>query len=256
MWRRKKIERQNQNRKMTSLFANKSDFSVLEAYKTIRTNLMFAVHKTGCKRILISSTVPNEGKTANCCNLGITLAQTGSSVLIIDCDLRKPELHKFFNQKSIPGLSEVLAGMNTPAQVISNSGYDNLQLMLGGTVPPNPAELLSSNAMDELLFELCEDYEYILLDTPPINVVTDTMALSTKVDGVVMVVKEGVTTHPELRRALASLEFVQARVLGIVLNEVKRKGGFRYGQYGQYGYIKKYREYYNDYVSEGERKDD
>lgn len=226
--------------KKTPVLTKNSDFSVVEAYKTIRTNLMFATQNPGCKRVIITSTSPNEGKSMNCCNLAITLAQTDSKVLIIDCDLRKPTIHKWFKIKGIPGLSEVLAGMITVKQALHESDYPNLHIICGGTVPPNPAELLSSPAMDEMLGILSKEYEYILLDTPPINLVADALVLSAKTDGVVIIVRQGETTHPELKHALSSLEFAKAKVLGIILNGVENKG--KYG-YSKYGYGKKKSQY-------------
>lgn len=232
---------ENRKEKLISLFESKRNYSVAEAYKTLRTNLIFTLRKNSCKKIIFTSPAPGEGKSTNCCNLGITLAQTGSKVIIIDCDLRKPDIHKFFDKNGSPGLSEVLAGFYVPKQVITDSGYDNLHLILGGIIPPNPAELLESNAMDELLTGLCKDYEYILLDTPPVNYVTDTLVLTPKVDGVLIVAKEGVTTHPHIKRALASLEFANARILGFILNDVEQKEKYGYGYYGQYEKDKRFR---------------
>jgi len=227
------------------VLSENTNFSVVEAYKTIRTNLMFAAQNTGCKRVIITSASPNEGKSINCCNLGITLAQTDSKVLILDCDLRKPTSHKLFKLKGIPGLSEVLAGMNTFDQVLHNSDFPNLDVICGGTVPPNPAELLSSAGMDELLDTLSKEYNYILLDTPPINVVSDALVLSAKTDGVIIIVRQGETTHPELKHALNSLEFAKAKVLGIVLNGVEngRKYGYSKYAYTRYGYGKNRKQY-------------
>lgn len=238
------------SQKKLPVLTDKTSFSVVEAYKTIRTNLMFATQNPGCKRIIITSTAPNEGKSVNCTNLAITLAQTESNVLIIDCDLRKPTIHKLFKVKGIPGLSEVLAGMNSINEVLHETAYPNLQVICGGTVPPNPAELLNSPVMDELLNVLSKSYDFILFDTPPINVVSDALVLSAKTDGVVLIVKQGETTHPELKHALNSLGFAQAKVLGIILNGVE--GGRKYG-YSRYGYAKygygygKNRKQYEEY---------
>lgn len=219
--------------KVSALFRNEMNFSAAESYKVIRTNLIFTLRSKGCKRIIITSSLPGEGKTSNCCNLGITLAQAGLKVLIIDCDLRKPELHKYFRKKSIPGLSDVLADFSTVDKAINDSGYNNLDLIFGGTVPPNPAELLGSNAMDDLLRSISKEYDYILFDTPPVNVVADTTVLTSKSDGVVIIVKEGVTTHPNLKRTVTSLEFAQARILGFILNGVSRHPKYKYGEYGK-----------------------
>ncbi|HVI41248.1 MAG TPA: CpsD/CapB family tyrosine-protein kinase [Anaerovoracaceae bacterium] len=232
-----------QERRTVSIINGNTNFSVVEAYKSLRTNLMFAAQKRGCK-VIITSTTPYEGKSTNCCNLGITLAQTNSNVLIIDCDLRKPTIHKFFKVKGIPGLSEVLAGMNDAEEAVQDTGYDKLKVICGGTIPPNPAELLGSAVMDELLKSLSMQYDYILLDTPPINVVTDALALTTMTDGVVMVVRQGQTTHPEFGRALSRLKFTNAKVLGIILNGVANNGHYGYSKQGYRKYHYQYGEQY------------
>lgn len=220
-----------------------TNFAVVESYKTIRTNLIFATQNTGCKRVIITSSVPNEGKSITCCNLGITMGQTNSRVLIIDCDLRKPTSHKLFKLRGIPGLSELLAGMNGFTDCIQSSGYKNLDILCAGTVPPNPAELLGSETMDKVLEILSTKYDYILLDTPPVNVVADAMVLSPKVDGVVLVVREGVTTHPEVKHSLGSLEFGKAKILGIILNGVESGSRYGYSKYGYGGRKRHYKEY-------------
>jgi len=217
-----------------------TDFIVAEAYKMLRTNLMFSLWKRGCKRIIVTSSLPKEGKTTNCCNLGITLAQTGSRVLIIDCDLRKSKLHMFFQQQGIPGLSEVLVGMKTPAEAIQKTAYPNLKILCGGTVPPNPMELICSSAMSDLLDGLSKEFDYILLDTAPVNLVADALTLSPMTDGAILVVRQGETPHANLQHALSDLEFAHVKVLGIVLNAVKH--GRHYGS-SQYNF----KRYYGDY---------
>lgn len=235
-----------QERKTVSIINANTNFSVVEAYKTLRTNMMFAAQNPGCKRVILTSTSPYEGKSTNCCNLGITLAQTNSKVLILDCDLRKPTINKFFKIKGIPGLSELLAGMNDVNEVVQDTGYDKLKVICGGTIPPNPAELLGSAAMDELLYGLSMHFDYILLDTPPINLVTDALSLTTMADGVVLVVRQGQTNHPELSRALSSLKFANAKVLGIILNGVTKNGHYGYSRNGYKKY--QYEYHYGEQV--------
>jgi capsular exopolysaccharide synthesis family protein len=230
-------KKMKQEPRIISLINEKTAFSVVEAYKTLRTNLMFAAQNPGSKRIIITSAAPNEGKSTSCCNLGITLAQTNFNVLIIDCDLRKPAIHKFFKVKGIPGLSEILAGMNDVNDAVQKTNFDKVSVICGGTIPPNPAELLGSTEMDELLHKLSQQFDYILLDTPPINLVTDALALTRMTDGVVLVARQGQTTHPELGHALASLKFANAKVLGTILNGVARSGHYRYPNH-------RYRKFY------------
>lgn len=225
-----------QERKTDSILNSNTNFSVVEAYKTLRTNLMFAAQNPGGKRVIITSAAPCEGKSTNCCNLGVTLAQMNTNVLIIDCDLRKPAMHKFFKLKGIPGLSEVLAGMKDVSETIQDTNYDKLKVICGGTIPPNPAELLGSLAMEQLLASLSMQYDYILMDTPPINLVTDALALTALADGVVMVVRQGQTAHPELSRALSKLKFANAKVFGIILNGVINNGHYGYSKQGYHKY--------------------
>lgn len=232
----------NPGRRKNRVIHDASNFAVVEGYKTIRTNLNFAVNKIGCKKVIVTSSVPEEGKSLSCSNLAVTMAQTKSKVLIIDCDMRKPTIHKLFKIKGIPGLSELLVGMNGLAECIQPTTYENLDVICGGTIPPNPAELLGSTAMDQVLEFLTSRYDYILLDTPPVNVVADAMVLSSKVDGVLMVVRQNVTTHPDLRHALASLEFAKAKVLGSLLNGVESSSKSGYYKYG-YGHRRIYEEY-------------
>lgn len=213
------------------------DFETTEAYKSIRTNLQFAVQKKGCKIIAITSAQPDEGKSTSCSRLGIVIAQTGAKVLMIDCDLRKPSIHKLFQQKSIPGLSDILGGMSDLETAIQETKFKHLNIIFAGTVPPNPAELLGSEEMKNLLDTVSESFDYILLDTPPINIVADALALTPIIDGVVVVVKQGETKHPELMHVLSSLEFAKSKVLGIILYGVERKNNFRYSKY-------KYKNYY------------
>jgi capsular exopolysaccharide synthesis family protein len=233
-----------QKRGAVPILTKKTNFSATEAYKAARTNLLFTLQAHKNRRVLITSAAPDEGKSTTCCNLGITLAQTDSKVLILDCDLRKPIMHKCFNRECVPGLSELLAGMKDDfSEVVQDTDYPNLKVICGGTVPPNPSELLSSIAMKVLLCTLSIEYDYILLDTPPVNLVADALALSAITDGVVIVVRQGQTTHPELSHALASLKFAKAKVLGIILNGVRSAGSYGYRKYG----YKKYPKYFKEH---------
>lgn len=200
-----------------------TNFLVAEAYKTIRTNLLFTASNKGCRRIMIASAEPNEGKSTSCCNIGITIAQMNANVLIVDCDLRKPDIHKYFGIKGIPGLSEVLAGMSRIEDVIHTTDYPNLKVICGGSIPPNPAELLGGAAMDALLNKLSNEYDYILFDTPPINAVSDALVLSSMTEGAVFVVRQGRSTHPEFRRAVSRLKFAEIKILGVILNDIEKK---------------------------------
>lgn len=240
-----KGKKRRKKEKQIKPLSSESDFSAIEAYKTIRTNLLFTTQNKDCNRVVLTSTLPGEGKTTSITNLGITLAQTDKKILIIDCDLRNPTVHKILDIKGLPGLSEILAGMNEFDEVIQHSIYPNLDVLCAGTIPPNPAELLGSSNMDDLLDMIDKEYSFILMDTPPVNVVSDALVLSAKSDGVILVVKQYETTHPELARTLSSLEFSNAKVLGIILKGIENGGKYGYGKY-KYGY-KRYGGYADHY---------
>ena len=237
MWIRKRVKK---GKKGIVILNETTNFMVREAYKTIRTNLLFTLQNQRSGRVIITSSAPDEGKTTSCCNLGITLAQTGTKVLLIDCDLRRPLIHQCFARIGEPGLSDLLAGIKEDVfEVIQNTDYANLSILCAGTLPPNPAELLGSEKMAELMIKLSQEYEYILIDTPPINFVSDARTLLPLVDGVVLVVRQMRTTHPELLNALTSLNFANAKILGVILNGIRRSE--------QDKYLKKSYKKYNGY---------
>lgn len=237
---------------------DKTAFIIQEAYKTARTNIIFSVAgaaDNGCKVIAISSANPGEGKTTTCINLAITFAQTGAKVLLIDGDLRKPRAHQYLGVTKTSGLSTVLSKQQTFEDVVYKDVKDGLDLLASGSIPPNPAELLSSDAMGVLIENLKEKYDYIFFDTPPITVVTDAVALSKYVDGLVIVVREGYTNHESIERTINLLNIAEAKILGFFVNDVetsnanygayrsKGYGGKRYG-YG-YGYGYAYKNQYS-----------
>ena len=175
----------------------------------------------------------------NCLNLAITFAETGARVLIIDCDLRRPNVSKLLNRKAYPGLSNALVGLNDLNDVIQDSGFKNLDVIFSGNIPPNPAELLGSDNMKKFIDELSERYDYIFFDTAPVNVVTDTNILAKWMTGVIMVVLYNSTDRDTLEEAVKQLEFVGAKILGFILNGVVYGGGsYKYG-----GYKKRYKYY-------------
>jgi len=204
-----------------------SKFVISEAYRALRSNLRYTLRKDGCKIILINSPTPEDGKSTTCANLGITIAQTGAKVLLIDCDLRKGRLHSFFNIKSMPGLSDILSGLASEIEAVHNTSYKNLQLIPMGSKPPNPAEMLASVHMEELLGKLAKSYDYIIIDTPPVNVVSDVISLIKLIDGILIVVRQGITSHPNISSAISKYELIGCNILGFVLNDVMQKQGIK-----------------------------
>ena len=229
-------------------------FRIEEAYKSIRANIMFSVMKKGCKRIIVSSSMPNEGKTTTTVNLAVSISQADQRVLLIDGDLRKPKIHHYFSVPNSPGLTNYLSNIISGRGnmdlfgVIRPTEYKNLCILSSGSIPPNPAELLGSEIMSEFLDEVSKDFDYIIIDTPPVNVVSDALPLIRESDGVVLVVRSNQSSHPELQKALSALEFIDAKILGFVVNHVETKsnrmytngtyGGYKYGYsaYGGYSY--------------------
>ncbi len=213
---------------------DETSFFIVEAFNSLRTNLRFLLRHDGCKKIIITSPSPEEGKSTVSANLAKSLAQIGSRVLLLDCDLRKGTLHSFFGVKSTPGISDVLSGMLTEKEALQNTSYDNLQIMSMGCVPPNSAELLGSKQMEELLKYFEKQYNYIIIDTPPVNMVSDVFSLVKIVNGIIMVVREGSTSHSSLSNAVAKFKFSEANILGFVLNAFSYQEGIKKQKYGYY----------------------
>lgn len=217
-------------------------FTVKEAYKIARTNLMFSLPEDGCKVVAIASSFPGEGKTTTCVNMALSFAQSGKRVLIIDGDLRKAQIHHIFNQDNQIGLSNVLGGFAYITEAIKVLPEYSIHLVTAGNVPPNPAELLGSERMGKLLDQLKSAYDYIFIDTPPINLVTDAIILSSHLSGIVLVTRQGKTTHKDLNHAFEKLNYAKAKVLGMILTGEKQKHR-SYGKYGKYSKYSKYSNY-------------
>lgn len=206
-----------------------------EAFRSLRTGLHFCALKKIKKVMLVSSTLSGEGKSTVSSNLAITLAQTGAKVLIVDCDLRRSTLHEKFDQQVGRGLSEILAGDITAVEAIQSSKVEGLHLLQAGTTPPNPSELLGSDAMSLLIGEMREVYDHIIIDAPPVLAVTDAPLLTQISDVVIMVLEVGRVPAKAALRTREMLIAAAAPVAGIVLSDKSsRSGGYGYG-YG-YGY--------------------
>lgn len=226
-------------RQLSNTVENTRNFQIVEAYRTLRTNLLFALGGASdkCKKIAVTSSLPKEGKTLTSINIAITFAQTDARVLIIDCDMRRPRVHRYFELESRVGLSNVLSGMCTSEEAIKKVGNMNLSVLPSGLIPPNPVELLSGENMRKLLDDLSEQFDYIILDTPPINIVADALAIANLVDGNVIVLSSASSTHIETKKAVSQFEYANANILGFVLNNVNTKNTKGYSKkYMYYGY--------------------
>ncbi|MDR2559364.1 MAG: CpsD/CapB family tyrosine-protein kinase [Oscillospiraceae bacterium] len=224
------------NGKKKSLLGEHTSFVITEAYKTARTNLMFSLSTSERKIVVITSSNPSEGKSTTCSNLGLTLAGMGASTLVIDADLRKPTIHALFNIPNKKGLSTILGGFDKIDDAINYNVEENLDIITSGPIPPNPADLLASDLMDSLLKALSKHYDYILIDTPPINVVTDSQLMNKIISGILFVVWEGVTTHTDISAALRSVEMTSGKVLGFIKANCNAKGAKNYKKNYKYSY--------------------
>lgn len=204
---------------------------ITESYRTIRTNLQFASIDTETKIILVTSSGPGEGKTSTTCNLAVVSAQSGKRVLVIDADLRKPQVHLRFRVSNLTGLSTLLTRERKMEECIISSTPENLVLMPSGPIPPNPSEMLSSKGFRELLNRCAEEYDLVIVDTPPILAVSDALIVSQSVDGAILVVDAQGTNRKAALQAKLALDQVKARLLGVVLNRVKKNRGEGYYNY-------------------------
>lgn len=230
-------KRSNAEKNYGILINENTAFAIKEAYKTARTNLLFALATSENKCVIMTSALASEGKSTNCANLALTMSQTGATVLLIDADLRKSTQHKIFNVPNKVGLAEILGGFCKVADGLQEQILPNLDIITAGKVPPNPSELLGSLNMQKLIEIVSKNYDYIFIDSPPVNVVTDALVLARYAAGLIFCTRYRQSTHDELRRALASVEFASAKILGMIVCDVKETGA---------GYYKKsYRSYKN-----------
>jgi capsular exopolysaccharide synthesis family protein len=242
--KRKLIPVQNKNgsaaASSTALIVLEDNRSAMaEAYRHLRTSLLFSSAGKPPQTILITSSQPAEGKTTTAINTAITLAQSGADVVIVDCDLRRPRLHQHFGLENISGLTNYLSGEKNPDNLLKPfPNLPKLKIITSGPIPPNPAELLSSNEMKNLLQFLKGNFKHIVIDSPPAISFTDAAILSTQVDGVVLVALAGKSSIHLMRRFKQRLGTIGARIYGVVLNGVKANSV----EYGYYGYS--YTNYY------------
>lgn len=245
LFSKKRKQKNNLNKAQNEkafILNEETSFHVQEAYKASRTNTMFSIPGKGCKKVVVTSSFPGEGKSTTCINLAITFAQTGSKVLVIDADLRKPTVHRKLEVNNERGLAHLLGNFCHIKETIIPSKYENLDVILAGHLPPNPAELLASEAMKNILDTLGGHYDYIFLDTPPLNVVTDATVLSNIVSGTILVVRQGETHHKDVQDALSKLEFANAKILGLILHGVQTNSK-KYSKYGKYSKYSRYSQY-------------
>lgn len=224
----------------------KVPFAVVEAYKTLRTNLMFMLAKQNGKVLAFTSANASEGKSTTSVNIAIAFSQLGGKIIVVDADMRRSSIHKKLRMENSDGLSNVLAGFSKFEDAVQ-AANPNLDVLTAGPTPPNPSELLGSATFDALIESLREKYDYIIIDTPPLNIVTDPLLIGPRTDGTVLVIRDSYSLRDSVKHAINSARFANIKILGAVMNGANPKNSRRYTyrRYGyyKYGYGRSYRGY-------------
>ena len=223
----KKNKKAQEERTKVVRFGNNLDFASTEAYKLLRTNLSFSLpDKEGGKIIGITSPCPQDGKSTTSLNLSYALAETGHSVLLIDADMRRPSIAKTLELPAAPGLSNILVDSKENA-FHEKVMHEKLTVLLSGDIPPNPSELITSAKMQNLLSELAAKYDYVIVDLPPVNAVSDPIAVSKYIDGMIIVVRHGFSRRKDVVEAIRQLKMVNAKIFGFVYNGIYKGKKYR-----------------------------
>jgi capsular exopolysaccharide synthesis family protein len=208
-----------------------------ECYRNLRTSILFSTGRPVPKTILVTSAVGGEGKSTTAANLAVVLTQSGRRVLLIDADLRRPALHRYFTRQQNRGIVRLLSGQGAPEDAVQSSGIDKLDVLLCHGVPANPSELLGSDRMIGVIEHFKSRYDVVMIDSPVIISIPDTLILASRAEAVIMVHRPGAADRGMVRHAREKLDEVRANILGLVLNNVDlRSGGYHYPNYLYYGY--------------------
>lgn len=225
-------------------YSNRSvAFRVAEAYKMIRTNLLFTLANANSKVVVFTSAEPSAGKSTLCSNLAIVMAQTGAKVLLIDADMRKPVQHRNFRISKTLGLSKILGNLNKLEDCLHKDVAPNLDLIPSGSIPPNPSELLGSERMKQMLAQVETQYDYVFIDSPPLGVVADALVIAPQSAGVVLVARQKQTTYDELEECVEAIKQIDATMLGVVVTDVHSESS----GYMRYDNKRYYRSYNYEY---------
>lgn len=223
--------------KKVYLLSDKLSFSAQEAYRSLRTNVTFVLPGEGCKCIGITSPTPGDGKSTTAANLAISLGQIGKRVILVDCDMRLPTVATKFRVPATPGLSDFLVGHARIEEVIRVSERHNIHLLPAGNIPPEPTALLESRQFECLIAAFRENYDYILIDLPPVVTVPDAVILAKRLDGYLLTVREKQTENRAIKEMLRRLQVAGANTLGFVITGADAHGG-------KYKYSGKYKDRY------------
>ena len=246
---KKKRKIKNSNETKQSMLHKNLKFAAKEQYKQIRENLSFVVPQgEKCTVIGVTSSVRGEGKSTTVINLASVLAEKDYRVLVIDADLRIPTIARKLGIERTPGLSNFLIGKNEKAPIYASNINEKLFILPSGDIPPNPSELLGSERMASFIAKLKDSFEYILIDTPPVNLVSDALALSPVLSGLILVTRESFTEKRELKRCFSQLKLSEVKVLGCVLNDANEGRSKNYRN-SKYRYYKRSDYLKNDYLA-------
>jgi capsular exopolysaccharide synthesis family protein len=213
--------------------------AISEAFRDVRTSLVYSAPNQESRAYVVTSAGPQEGKTTASTNLAIALANSGKKVLLVDSDLRKPRIHKTFGVDGGRGLTNCLVGQNSLQECVVQTEIENLSIMPSGPIPPNPAELLGSRKMKELISELKKAYDTVIFDSPPVVVVTDAAVLAAECDGAIQVIWAGHTSRKLVELGKEKVEAIGARITGVILNNVRSSHS------GYYYYYPRHHKYYS-----------
>ena len=221
-------EKTNLHKKLVTL---KDTSPLAESFRTLKTNIQFSSIDSEIKTMVVTSSQPGEGKSLTTCNLGLTMARSGMEVLLIDGDLRKPTMHKYFLLSNAEGLTNLLIDDALTIESVGQNIMDNLTVLPSGPIPPNPTELLQTRKMKRLLDQFKDHYDLIIIDSPPVMAVADASVLSILADGTIMVVGYGSSSRDLAVKAKEQLQMVKANILGVVINKVPMNGQGYYQYY-------------------------
>jgi capsular exopolysaccharide synthesis family protein len=218
------------------IYFTRPDSPAAEGFRNLRTNVQFLNLDGSTRLIMVTSSSPEEGKTSVAINLGASMSEMGRKVLVVEGDLRRPVLDKLVVGKGQRGVTDVIMGTATLDEAITETDSENLYVLMSGVKPPNPAEIVSSQAMQNLLLQLRDAYDYVIVDAPPVLAVSDAIAMASMMDGVLVVASHNIATRDGAKHTVELLGKVETRILGVVINNVEMAGRYGYGYYSPYRY--------------------
>lgn len=242
IWKFSSSKKKGEYADSSKLISDKNtSFFIKEAYNSMRTNIVFALAASDKKIITVSSANPSEGKSTTASNIALSLAEAGKKVILIDADLRVPTQHKIFRVKNKIGFSGVIGNINSFEEAVQKNIAENLDLITSGIKPPNPSELIGSIHTYELLKKLSKIYDYVIVDTPPVNVVSDAVNINSDISGMIMVLKYASTSTDDIERAVKTVQLANGDLLGMVINDIQhKKDGSYYSKYSKNNYYSSY----------------